>query len=54
MDIINPATGVVVSTIRSDTKNTLNSKLEILRKGQKSWIKTAIEDRLNCIKSLEN
>jgi acyl-CoA reductase-like NAD-dependent aldehyde dehydrogenase len=50
MDIINPATGVVVSTIKSDTKKTLNSKLETLRKGQKSWIKTAIEDRLNCIK----
>ena len=50
MDIINPATGVVISTIRSDTKKTLHSKLETLRKGQKSWIKTAIEDRLNCIK----
>ena len=50
MDIINPATGVVISTIKSDTKKTLNSKLETLRKGQKSWIKTTIEDRLNCIK----
>ena len=28
MDIINPATGVVISTIKSDTKKTLNSKLE--------------------------
>ena len=44
MDIINPATGVVISTIKSDTKKTLNSKLETLREGQKSWIKTAIED----------
>ena len=50
MDIINPATGVVISTIKSDTKKTLNSKLETLRKGQKIWIKTAIKDRLNCIK----
>ena len=50
MDIINPATGVVISTIKSDTKKTLNSKLETLRKGQKSWIKTTIKDRLNCIK----
>ena len=50
MDIINPATGVVISTIKSDTKKTLNSKLETLRKGHKSWTKKAIEDRLNCIK----
>ena len=50
MDIINPATGGVISTIKSDTKKTLNSKLETLRKGQKSWMKTGIENRLDCIK----
>ena len=50
MDIINPATGAIISTIKSDTQRTLNSKLESLQKGQKSWIKTSIEHRLNCIK----
>ena len=50
MDIFNPATGAIISTVKSDTKETLNSKLETLRKGQKSWKKTVVEDRLNCIK----
>lgn len=40
MDIINPATGVVFSTIKSDTKQTLNSKLETLREGQKKLEKS--------------
>ena len=49
MNIINPATGVVISTVKSDSKETLDSKLENLRKGQKSWMKKPLGDRLNCI-----
>ena len=49
MDIINPATGIVISTLKSDTEESLNSKLENLRKGHKGWMKTALRDRLNCV-----
>ncbi|MDO5980855.1 aldehyde dehydrogenase family protein [Flavivirga spongiicola] len=50
MNIINPATGAIISTIESDTQESLNAKLESLRQGQKSWTKRSIEERLNCIK----
>jgi acyl-CoA reductase-like NAD-dependent aldehyde dehydrogenase len=51
MNIINPATGAIISTIISDNKKDLNAKLQSLRHGQKSWAKTAVEVRLNCIKN---
>ena len=50
MNIINPATGVIISTIESDTQESLNAKLESLRQGQKSWAKKTIKERLNGIK----
>ena len=50
MTIINPATGAIISTIESDTRETLNAKLEALRQGQKSWAKKTVEERLQCIK----
>lgn len=50
MNIINPATGAIISTIESDTQEDLNIKLGYLRQGQKSWAKKTVEERLNYIK----
>ena len=49
MNIVNPATGEIISTIKSDTQEDLDVKLESLRQGQKIWAKKTIEERLSCI-----
>jgi acyl-CoA reductase-like NAD-dependent aldehyde dehydrogenase len=49
MNIINPATGSIITNIKSDTVNDLNSKLEALKQGQKSWAKRPLVERLKCI-----
>lgn len=49
MQLINPATGEVLTTVPVDTPSTISAKLTKLRKGQKSWQKTAVSERLACI-----
>lgn len=49
MQVINPANGSVVKEIASDTSATVNVKIEKLRKGQLSWQKTPLADRLEVL-----
>ena len=46
MQIINPATEQIITTLQEDTTESLQKKLKSLQKGQKSWAKTALKKRI--------
>lgn len=49
MEIINPATGKIITTINSDTEESIHTKLKDLRQGQSAWAQRSIKNRLDCI-----
>jgi acyl-CoA reductase-like NAD-dependent aldehyde dehydrogenase len=49
MQIINPATEQIITTLQEDTTESLQKKLKSLQKGQKSWAKTNIKKRIAII-----
>jgi acyl-CoA reductase-like NAD-dependent aldehyde dehydrogenase len=49
MRIINPATEELILEIREDTKQTIDEKFQSLRKGQRAWAATSLEERVACI-----
>jgi acyl-CoA reductase-like NAD-dependent aldehyde dehydrogenase len=49
MNIINPATGTLISTVAPDTVETINDKLAILKKGQVSWSQVPLNDRVSAL-----
>lgn len=49
MQIKNPSTGEVIRDLPEDSETSLNEKLQLLKKGQKSWAKFPLEKRLECI-----
>lgn len=54
MDIINPATNKVITSLKSDTKDSVNVKIQELKSGQSKWAKTTLTHRLECIKSFRD
>jgi acyl-CoA reductase-like NAD-dependent aldehyde dehydrogenase len=51
MQIINPATEKVITTIPEDSTESLQMKLKILQKGQKKWAKVALKKRIAIIEN---
>lgn len=49
MQIINPATEEIITTLQEDSAESLQKKLKTLQKGQKSWAKTALKKRIAII-----
>ncbi len=49
LEIINPATEELITTLNTDTKESLEEKLLLLRSGQNSWKNTTLESRINII-----
>jgi len=49
MQIINPATEEIISEIKEDTKQTLDSKFEFLKKAQPSWQNTPLNKRVTVL-----
>ena len=49
MQIINPATEEIITTLQEDAPESLQKKLKTLQKGQKSWSKTALKKRISII-----
>jgi acyl-CoA reductase-like NAD-dependent aldehyde dehydrogenase len=49
MKIINPATEEVLAEIHEDTKETVRSKYESLKTGQRAWAATPLKERIACI-----
>ena len=54
MDIINPATGKLITTLKTDTKESIANKVKKLKLGQVEWFKQPIQMRLVCITSFKN
>ncbi len=46
MNIINPATEEVITSVHEDTLSTLQKKFELLKEGQSSWYKKPLTDRI--------
>lgn len=49
MQVINPATEEIITTLVEDTAETLQAKLKTLQKGQKSWARTPLKKRISII-----
>jgi acyl-CoA reductase-like NAD-dependent aldehyde dehydrogenase len=49
MQVINPATEEIITTLIEDNAESLQAKLKILQKGQKSWAKTPLKKRIGMI-----
>jgi len=49
MNIINPATNDVITTVETDTKESIAHKLTELRVGQKKWAKLLLNERIKVI-----
>jgi acyl-CoA reductase-like NAD-dependent aldehyde dehydrogenase/anthranilate/para-aminobenzoate synthase component II len=50
MDIINPATEEIITTINTDDASSLNGKMETLKKGQIAWQKVPVGERVGIIR----
>ena len=49
MDIINPATGTVITSIKECDKQAIDESFQLLKSGQKEWSKQTIEKRIGTI-----
>ncbi|WP_259014225.1 aldehyde dehydrogenase family protein [Emticicia fluvialis] len=49
MQIVNPATEEIITTLVEDSPESLHSKLKTLQKGQKSWAKVSLKKRIGII-----
>lgn len=49
MQIINPATEEIITTLQEDSAESLKNKLKTLQKGQKSWAKVNLKKRIAII-----
>ncbi|MBS1576304.1 MAG: aldehyde dehydrogenase family protein, partial [Bacteroidetes bacterium] len=49
MKVINPATEEVIKELQEDTKETIDQKYQLLKKGQLQWAKQPVEKRVQCI-----
>ena len=54
MTIINPATEEIIQETGEDTKQTIDEKFQLLRKGQPAWAATPLEERIVCIERFYN
>ncbi|WP_421941200.1 aldehyde dehydrogenase family protein [Pedobacter sp.] len=46
MNVINPATEEIITTLQEDSPQNLADKLEVLRKGQQAWVKKSLPERI--------
>ena len=49
MQILNPATGKVIREVETDTKESLEIKMQSLRRAQSAWAARSLQDRLTVI-----
>jgi len=49
MNIINPATEALITTLSPDTASSIAEKLQLLKKGQKTWAQTPLTDRIDAL-----
>jgi acyl-CoA reductase-like NAD-dependent aldehyde dehydrogenase len=51
MKVINPATEEVINELQEDTKETIDQKYQLVKKGQPQWAKQPVEKRVQCIQN---
>ena len=51
MNIVNPATGAVIAAVEQDDQQSLNSKYNTLKEGQKEWSKVSLQYRIEILKA---
>ncbi len=49
MNIINPATENIITTLSPDTVSSIEDKVQLLKKGQKIWAQTPLTDRVDAL-----
>jgi len=54
MNVINPATEEIITTLTEDSSASVSSKFNKLQAAQLTWKKTKLTDRINIIKSFSN
>ncbi|HTJ48430.1 MAG TPA: aldehyde dehydrogenase family protein [Cyclobacteriaceae bacterium] len=54
MNVINPATEEIITTLTEDSSASVSSKFSKLQAAQLTWKKTKLTDRINIIKSFSN
>jgi acyl-CoA reductase-like NAD-dependent aldehyde dehydrogenase len=54
MQIINPATEEVIATVKEDSKESLQSKFEVLKSAQPKWAKKTLEERIAIISTFSD
>ena len=50
MNIVNPATQEIITTVSVDDQKTIANKLTNLREGQKNWAKVSLSERVAIIR----
>lgn len=53
MNVINPATGVLIATLQDDTAATLTQKYEVLKKAQPQWAARPLQERIALLERFE-
>ncbi len=53
MNVINPATGVLIATLQDDTAATLTQKYELLKKAQPHWASRPLQERIKLLEHFE-
>ncbi len=49
MDILNPATGELITTLETDNHSSITEKMTLLREGQKQWYATPLRKRIEIL-----
>lgn len=51
MNIVNPATGAVIAAVEQDDQQSLDSKYNSLKEGQKEWSKVSLQHRIEILQT---
>ncbi|MFN3403103.1 MAG: aldehyde dehydrogenase family protein [Cytophagaceae bacterium] len=54
MNIINPATEEILTTVKEDNKDTLTEKFKSLQSGQQEWVKISLSNRVEVIRKFSS
>lgn len=51
MNIVNPATGAIIAAVEQDDQQSLDSKYNTLKKGQKEWATVPLQNRIDILQT---
>jgi len=53
MNIVNPATGAIIAAVEQDDQQSLDSKYNTLKKGQKEWATVPLQNRIDIYTNIQ-